>query len=167
MGFGASRNCTHLLPYPHSPRCRSFHDTFGRFARHQYDPHDSERHRVCSDRDCANSYCGHKKTSHTYRYHRRSSGHNKAFWLISRFSHTDHNEAWIPFCLSFLPSRPFSLGELGALPLSPRVWLADFLLLGKASRVGFLMSHVFSMGRSTEREVFSSLLFYHIPSSLS
>jgi hypothetical protein len=43
------------------------------------------------------------------------------------------------------------------------VWLADFLLLGKASLVGFLMSHVFSRRRSTEREVFSSLLFYHIP----
>jgi len=110
VGFGASRNCTHLLPYPHSPRCRSFHGTFCRFARHQYDPHDSDRHRACSDRDFANSYCGHKKTSHTCRYHRISSGHNKAFWLISWFSHTDHNEAWIPFCLSFLPSRTFSIG---------------------------------------------------------
>jgi hypothetical protein len=29
------------------------------------------------------------------------------------------------------------------------------------------MAHVFSMRRSTEREVFSFLLFYHIPSSLS
>jgi hypothetical protein len=112
VGFGASRNCTHLLPYPHSPRCRSFHGTFCRFARHQYDPHDSDRHRVCSDRDCANSYCGHKKTSHTCRYHRISSGHNKAFWLISRFSHTDHNEAWIPFCVSFLPLRTFTLLSL-------------------------------------------------------
>jgi hypothetical protein len=47
------------------------------------------------------------------------------------------------------------------------VWLADFLLLGKASLAGFLLSHLFSMRRSTEREVFSSLLFYHIPYSLS
>jgi hypothetical protein len=33
--------------------------------------------------------------------------------------------------------------------------------------VGFLMAHVFSMRRATEREVFSFLLFYHSPSSLS
>ena len=34
----------------------------------------------------------------------------RGFWLISWFSHTDHSEAWIPFCLSFLPSRTFSIG---------------------------------------------------------
>lgn len=39
--------------------------------------------------------------------------------------------------------------------------------MGKASLVGFLMSHLFSIRRSTETEVFSSLLFYHIPYYLS
>ena len=38
--------------------------------------------------------------------------------------------------------------------------------MGKASLVGFLVFHWFSMRRSTERAVFSSLLFYHRPSSL-
>jgi len=62
------------------------------------------------------------------------------------------------FCCHREPS------PLVRLLLSPIVWLADVLLLGKASLVSFLIAHAFLMSRSIEREVFSSLLFYHIPS---
>lgn len=70
------------------------------------------------------------------------------------------------FVCRFCHREPSPLVSL-LLSLSPRVWLADFLLMRKASLVGFLVSHVFLMRRSTEREVFSSLLFYHIPYYLS
>src|SRR6266567_4193968 len=67
--------------------------------------------------------------------------------FVGRFCHREHS-------------------PLVSLLLSPRV-ARRLSPDGKASRVGLLISHLFSMRRSTEREVVSSLLFYHLPSSLS